>query len=237
MAAFQSAILLLGIALGVGLSYAPNSGSDRVLKSATWWGSVGSDRQAEMGSMLFLSPAASLIMGVTLAFMMLGGVYWLSRMGWAWFSEIEALLDQALVPSLRRCRIWQLLMLAILAGVGEELLFRWAIQGWLEYFGRWAIVDVNYSQNTSRDFLNWLAYGFAATVTAILFGLCHAVTRAYWALAAGMGLIFSLVVVAGGGLVAAIVAHGLYDFLAFMWLCQRLEEKHGDGAENEFMVG
>jgi len=38
-------------------------------------------------------------------------------------------------------------------------------------------------------------------------------------------------------LVAAIVAHGLYDFLAFMWLCQRLEEKHGDGAENEFMVG
>ncbi len=237
MAAFQSAILLLGITLGVGLSYAQNAEPDSVLKSVTWWGSVGSVSQAETGSMQFLSPAASLIIGVTLAFTMLGGVYWLSRMGWAWFLEIEALLDQALVPSLRRCRIWQLLVLAFLAGVGEELLFRWAVQGWLEFFGKWAIADIFRLQNASPDFSNWLAYGFAASVTAILFGLCHAVTRAYWFLASGMGLIFSLVVVAGGGLVAAIVAHGLYDFLAFMWLCQRLEEKHGAGAENEFMVG
>jgi uncharacterized protein len=232
MAAFQSAILLLGIALGVGLSYAQNSEPETALKSVTWWGSVDLWSPVE-----FWAPFASVLIGVTLAVLMLVGVYWLSRMDWAWFSDIETLLERALVPSLRRCQIWQLLVLAILAGVGEELLFRWAVQGWLELFGNWLIADLIFPQGQWSNSASWVAFGFAAVVSSVLFGLCHAVTRAYWVLASGMGLIFSLVVVGGGGLVGAITAHGLYDFLAFLWLCQRTEEKRGAGADNAFTVG
>ncbi|MDP1564599.1 MAG: CPBP family glutamic-type intramembrane protease [Pirellulaceae bacterium] len=222
MAAFQSAILVLGITLGVGLQYAQVAAPRETLESVNWWGN---------------GPVFAVAIGVGLALGMLGTMYWLKRMGWAWFLEIETILDQLLVPSLRRCGLWQLLVLALLAGVGEELLFRWAIQGWLELLGHWLLADRVFAHDPFLIVSDSLAYVGAATITAVLFGLCHAVTRAYWVLAAVMGLIFSLVVVGGGGLVGAIIAHGLYDFLAFLWLCQGSGEKRGAGAENEFSVG
>lgn len=222
MAAFQSAILLLGIPLGVGLRYAQDAEPRVTLESVNWWGN---------------GPVSAVAIGVALALGMLGAVHWLKRMGWAWFREIETILDQLLVPSLRRCRIGQLFVLALLAGVGEELLFRWAIQGWLELFGHWLLADRVLTKVPFLIASHSLVFIGAATITAVLFGLCHAVTRAYWILAAVMGLIFSFVVVGGGGLIGAIIAHGLYDFLAFLWLCQGSGEKRGAGAENEFSVG
>ncbi len=221
MLAFQLLILFLGVSLGFALSvWGPSPAV--ALKSASWWG-------AGLGF--------SIAFGSGLAVAMYLGVLWLSKRELVWFREIEALLDQVLVPSLRRLRVWQLFLLAILAGVGEEALFRWGIQGWLEFaFLAWA-PRLSESDEVSSELVHWFAFGSAALIAGVAFGLCHAVTRAYFVMATIMGLVFSLVAVAGGGLVGAMIGHGLYDFMAFLWLCGSESKITSPGAENEIRSG
>ena len=76
--------------------------------------------------------------------------------------------------------------IALLAGVGEELLFRGALE---PLVGPW-----------------W---------SNVLFGLAHAVTPLYAVLAGAMGLLFSMELQATGNLLAPILTHALYDWLAF----------------------
>ncbi|OAI51655.1 hypothetical protein AYO47_06935 [Planctomyces sp. SCGC AG-212-M04] len=99
-------------------------------------------------------------------------------------------------PALAECRFFDLLLLAALAGVAEELVFRGAIEGWLQ---RYDIV-------------------VAMIVTNILFGLMHPITLVYFLIAAGFGFYFSVLANLGAerNLTAPIVAHTVYDFLGFL---------------------
>ena len=105
--------------------------------------------------------------------------------------------ENILQPLFRSCRGMDLLVVAILAGVGEELFFRGFVQGWLaRWWGDWP-----------------------ALVTAgVLFGLAHCATREYVVLATSMGLLFGWSVLATGNLAAAIIAHAGYDYLALRLL-------------------
>ncbi len=76
--------------------------------------------------------------------------------------------------------------IALLAGVGEEILFRGALEPLIG---------------------PWWSNG--------LFGLAHAVTPLYAVLAGAMGLLFSLELHATNNLLAPILTHALYDWLAF----------------------
>lgn len=216
MVRFQGALLAVGLLLGylfgflagdVGIAPSDAATGDR------------SSTQAPLWSLDWLGFGLgwAVAIGVGVAVTLLWLVVWMDRQGWAWLTEIEQVVQQALVPSLVRCSIWQLACLAALAGVGEELLFRWAIQGGIELGLRWLQVGelLAVASWVTGDAATFL---LAAVVSAFLFGLCHAVTRAYWVLASLMGLVFSLMVVSGGGLLAAILAHGLYDFLVFLLL-------------------
>jgi membrane protease YdiL (CAAX protease family) len=105
-----------------------------------------------------------------------------------------------LVPVFRACTWDELLALALVAGVGEELLFRGWMQEWLTpTAGPWA----------------------ALAVTSIAFGLVHAVTPAYAVLAMGIGLYLGGLQMWTGNLLAPIVVHALYDFVAFLVLLRR----------------
>jgi membrane protease YdiL (CAAX protease family) len=99
-------------------------------------------------------------------------------------------------PALAECRFFDLLLLAALAGVAEELVFRGAIEGWLQ---RYDIVA-------------------AMIVTNLLFGLMHPITLVYFLIAAGFGFYFSVLANLGGerNLTAPIVAHTVYDFVGFL---------------------
>ncbi|MBL8888584.1 MAG: CPBP family intramembrane metalloprotease [Planctomycetaceae bacterium] len=234
MMAFQSLILVLGFLLGLALKFAMTASEP--LWSDSWLGR---------------GPWFAVSGGAMLAMVMFAGVWLLSQRGWAWLTEIQQILDQVLIPSLRKCRYWQLLVLAMLAGIGEELLFRWAMQGWFE-LGLRGLFDSPMSLGLAPSPTERWAFAGAILLTSIVFGLCHAITRAYCALATMMGLVFSGVVVCGGGLVGAMIAHGLYDFLAFVWLCRRAGDlANADlsnanlsnanlstaGAESEFRAG
>jgi uncharacterized protein len=91
-------------------------------------------------------------------------------------------------------------VIALLAGVGEELLFRGLLQ------------DL---------FCRWWGYGIGVAAASVLFGLTHPITIAYVVLAGLMGAYLGLVWLATGNLLVPIVAHAMYDFLALMLLVRR----------------
>lgn len=114
-------------------------------------------------------------------------------------AKIKNLLFDTLGPGLH-CYHWtDLLILALIAGLSEELLFRGVIQPWIE--SSWGITAGLIGGN-------------------IIFGLAHAVTPLYAVLAALVGIYLSLSLDYGGdrNLLIPIVIHGLYDFLAFVAL-------------------
>jgi len=219
MLGFQLGILLLGLAVGC-------------LTGLMAWTPIFSavdDRPAL--SWLGFGPLVAVGSGAVVAVMMIVTVGLLSRFGFAWWREIDQLLGDTLVPSLRRLRLWQLALLASVAGIGEELCFRWAIHGALErglemvfpglptFEGELLEAPAGPSWADGWGRSRWLVFGTAAVLSALAFGLCHAVTRAYWVLATGVGVVFSVMAGCGSGLLGAMIAHAVYDFLAFLWLC------------------
>jgi CAAX protease family protein len=114
-------------------------------------------------------------------------------------ANIRKLLLNTLGPGLHRYHWTDLFILAAIAGVSEELLFRGVIQPWIE--SSWGITAGLIGSN-------------------IVFGLVHAVTPLYAVLAALVGIYLGLSLDYGGdrNLLIPIIIHGFYDFLAFVAL-------------------
>jgi membrane protease YdiL (CAAX protease family) len=113
--------------------------------------------------------------------------------------RIKNVLFETLGPHLHSYHWADLLVLASIAGLSEELLFRGLIQPWIE--SSWGMNAGLVGSN-------------------IIFGLAHAVTPLYAVLATLVGVYLSLSLDYGGNrnLLVPIVIHGLYDFLAFVAL-------------------
>jgi len=88
-------------------------------------------------------------------------------------------------------------LVAALAGVGEEALFRGVVQtALLDRLPAWA----------------------AVAATAALFGLAHFLSLTYALLASLVGAYLGWLHLATGNLLAPILAHALYDFVALRLL-------------------
>jgi membrane protease YdiL (CAAX protease family) len=114
-------------------------------------------------------------------------------------STIKQFLLDALCPNLHYRHWSDLLLLATIAGIGEEVLFRGVIQPWLE---------TSFSVN------------IALLLSNLIFALLHAITPLYAFLALLMGLYLGLSLDISGErlLLTPIIIHSLYDFFAFMLL-------------------
>lgn len=121
--------------------------------------------------------------------------------------KIKKVLLETLGPSLHHHHWTDLLILALIAGFSEELLFRGVIQPWLE--SSWGMTVGLVGSN-------------------IIFGLAHAVTPLYAALATLVGIYLSLSMDYGGdrSLLVPMVIHGLYDFLAFISLMRAYRSRY-----------
>lgn len=109
--------------------------------------------------------------------------------------EIKHVLMDTLGPLLSECSWFELAWVALGAGISEELLFRAVLQTWFDQWGPMV--------------------GLA--VSNLLFGFAHAVTPLYVVLAGLLGVYLgALFQFAGNGnLVVPVVAHALYDLVAF----------------------
>ena len=140
---------------------------------------------------------------------------------WEPVRELERLTEQGMVKSLLELTPWELIVISICAGIGEELLFR----GWMMYWladGMKLVAPEVPSQSLLM---------IALVVSSLVFGFFHPITRLYVVLAALMGVYFGLLVIWTGNLLVPITAHAAYD--AAQLLLTKREVQHENGAAEE----
>ncbi len=116
-------------------------------------------------------------------------------------ADLVRVVDELLVPLFRQCRMLELAVIALLAGLGEEMLFRGVIQA----------AAADWVDGPSGVYV-----GLAAA--AVLFGLVHCITPTYALLAGLIGLYLGWIWIATGNLLVPITTHGVYDFVALVYL-------------------
>lgn len=133
----------------------------------------------------------------------------LAAIPWPPSQEILVRVRDLVTPLFRESTVLQLGVVALAAGVGEELLFRGVMQ-----------------TATTR------VTGAAAAIvlTSLVFGLAHAITPLYAMLAAFISAYLGWMMVATGSLVPPIVAHAIYDWIALVYIV-RSDRRTVDAAQ------
>ncbi len=106
---------------------------------------------------------------------------------WRPLRRVGEFLRGVLGPALSQCSLMELAWVALLAGLGEELLFRGALQPFL-----------------------------GLPLASLLFALAHCITPTYALLTGLMGLYLGWLAKATGNLWVPITTHALYDLIAFL---------------------
>ncbi|WP_018861494.1 CPBP family intramembrane glutamic endopeptidase [Thioalkalivibrio sp. ALJ3] len=94
-----------------------------------------------------------------------------------------------------------ILLISLLAGLGEELLVRGVLQTWLD---------------------TRMPAGLAIVIAAVVFGLAHAITRLYFVFATAIGLYLGLLYYLTGNLLVVVITHALYDWIVIHWYRRKL---------------
>jgi len=121
------------------------------------------------------------------------GLAWCLRTRFPPVVRMVRLVEERMAPLFAGSTAAELALVAALAGLGEEALFRGVVQTALAVrLPAWA----------------------AVAITAAGFGLAHWLTPAYAVLAGIVGAYLGWAFLASGNLLVPIVAHALYDFIA-----------------------
>jgi hypothetical protein len=145
---------------------------------------------------LKLAPSGWLV-GVLAATPIFGLLWWVLASSSAAAGKIRYFLGRTISPFFGDWSRWQLVVLASIAGLCEELLFRAAIQGGLTPH---------------------LGGSAALLISAALFAMAHLVTWTYAFLTFLTGLYLGLIWNLTGNLLVPIVAHAVYDIVALVYL-------------------
>jgi uncharacterized protein len=122
-----------------------------------------------------------------------------------WIKKLRRFSHEVIKPLFAGLNYFHFAMIAILAGVGEELFFRWCLQG-----GVTSLLDPLLPPGMS--------IGIGLIFASFLFGLCHAATWHYFLLTFVGGLYLGGVMVATENWGSAAVAHAIYDFVALVYI-------------------
>jgi len=120
------------------------------------------------------------------------------------FIEIVGILRQRLLPMFFDASLLDMALVGLLAGIGEEVLFRGLVQGGVAQL----------LPGTLGTVLAWLLAG-------ALFGALHWLNGWYAALASLIGLYLGGLWLWTGNLLAPIACHAVYDFLVLAYMVRR----------------
>ena len=109
---------------------------------------------------------------------------------------IREFLVEHLGPVLHQCTWYDLVLVAAMAGLGEEILFRGLLQPWIGLFA-----------------------------SNLVFGVVHSVTPLYAVIAAIIGAYLGGLQVATNNLWPPVLAHALYDFVAFLAVAEEWKRR------------
>ncbi|MFW5926495.1 MAG: CPBP family intramembrane glutamic endopeptidase [Wenzhouxiangella sp.] len=119
---------------------------------------------------------------------------------WSWLRETMEFVEQVLVPLFRGAPLGAIVLVSVLAGIGEELLFRGVIQDGLAL---------------------WFGPVPAIVAASLLFGLAHAITPAYFVIATVMGAYLGAIYHLSDNLLIPVIVHALYDWIAIHFYIRR----------------
>ncbi len=137
--------------------------------------------------------------GIAATAPLLLALHWCLGTEWQPVAGLVRMARDQLAPLFRGATIPELALLALLAGVGEEALFRGVVQ-----------------EALSAPLPAWTAL----LITSLLFGIAHWVTTTYAILAGIVGVYLGTVYLVSQNLLAPIVTHALYDFVALLVLAR-----------------
>ena len=126
------------------------------------------------------------------------------RMDFGIFRTMRQTVDEMLVPLFAKCTVLDILLISVLAGFGEELFFRWCLQGGLA-----ALIS-----GPNGEVI-------ALIVASVVFGLFHCINFSYIIVTTVIGLILGYMMIGSGTYLAPALAHGLYDFVALLYILKR----------------
>jgi len=121
---------------------------------------------------------------------------------WQWADELTALVRRFLRVLFRNAFPGAAIVVSLLAGVGEELLFRGVIQAGLGEI--WSPAA-------------------GVLIASLLYGAAHAVSPSYLVLATLMGLYLGALFHFSGNLLVPMIVHALYDWIAIRYYLRRPE--------------
>ncbi len=159
------------------------------------WG-LGHLLGAPVGDQTTFTPSA-FVLGVVATVPLVAGLYWILHARWEVLARLRGVVENTVAPLFAGCPMWGIALISILAGVGEEALFRGVLQTY--FAGHVGVVP-------------------ALLVTSSLFGLLHPVTAVYAVMAGLIGLYLGVLAVWHDNLLVPMVVHSLYDFVALTYL-------------------
>lgn len=115
--------------------------------------------------------------------------------------DFKEKVSSLVLPLFQGLSLVEVAAISVAAGFGEELLFRGLVQGGLQ-----AWIDQP------------LGWALALAVASAVFGACHWLNATYAILATGVGIYLGGLFLFVDDLAAPIIAHGLYDFVAIIYL-------------------
>lgn len=175
-AVFELSLGLLGLLAGWLLGY----DARQLIPPADEWGPI----------------AYGIGLGIAATAPMLVAVWILDKLKLTGVQELSRLTEDRLLAPMRHLTALELFAISLCAGLGEELLFRGWLQGWL--IG-------------SMEDASLLRVTLGVLVASVAFGLVHAMTPTYFVLATLVGVYLGWLTVATQNLLVPIVAHALYD--------------------------
>ncbi len=158
---------------------------------------------SQLDAMLQITSSA-VLRGLLAVFPMLAMLGVLTRSVWPPFVEIRLAVEQLVYQMFFRSSWLELALISLAAGVGEEILFRGALQPWIA---------------------SWTTPWIALAVVSLLFGLAHALSMSYFVLATLIGGYLGWLAMEFGDLVAPIVAHATYDCAALIYFQWKVKQR------------
>ncbi len=140
---------------------------------------------------------AGVVKGLLATLPMLGVLLVMLRWRWRPIVRLRRLVGRLVGELLEGAGFGALVLVALAAGFGEEVLFRGALQ---------------------PLFSQWLTPWGGVTAAALLFGLAHPMSLTYFVLATLLGLYLGAITLVSSELIPAIVAHAVYDLVALVWM-------------------
>jgi len=128
---------------------------------------------------------------------LLAALLWLDSSKAKHLVQLRQLVDQIVRTLFTQCTIWDLALISLLAGIGEEALFRGFLQS--------AMVPS-------------LGPVLAVLIAAVIFGLLHYLSLTYAIYATLMGIYMGWLLLIFDNLLVPTIVHAVYDFAALYFL-------------------